>query len=189
VFGDDLKPFLPNHIQKFSEQLKQFPKHYEKWVHASSLTEQIYQGDVMAQAPLVAINEKGDADRLDLPGMVISCTCDVQPDRGDIALVAPVLDLEDYRNNSELEGQALEDHIKALTENKISDFFFLPPGLGLTAPSFVDFGSITSVSVEYLHSDDRKNRLTSLSLLGHYFFVVKLAYHFTRPEGADSMRL
>jgi hypothetical protein len=119
--------------------------------------------------------------------MVISCTCDVQPGQGDVALVAPVLDLEKYRSDSELTGDELENHIRALKENKISDLFFLPAGLGLQ-PGFVDFGKITSISIDYLSAEEHGKRLTSLSLVGHYFFLVKLAYHFTRPETADSVR-
>lgn len=187
MFGEDITAFLPEHIRKFSDQLRQFPLNYEKWVHATSLTERIYQGDVLTLVPLVEINEEGNPERFDLPGMVISCTCDVQPGQGDVALIAPVHDLEEYRNKSELNGSALEDHIQALTENKISDLLFLPAGLGLKA-SFIDFGSITSVSIEYIQSGTHNQRLTSLSMLGHYFFLMKLAYHFTRRESADAVR-
>jgi hypothetical protein len=52
---------------------------------------------------------------LEAEGMVISCTCDTQPEQGEFVLVAPVFDLDDYRTKSELKGQDLDNHIRALT--------------------------------------------------------------------------
>jgi hypothetical protein len=187
VFGQDIRPFLPRHLQKFSAELGQFPKNYEKWVYATSLPKEIYQGDVVARAPFALVNAEGSPDRLDVPGMVISCTCDVQLGQGDFALIAPVHDLDEYRSNSEIKGQELENHLRALTGNEISNLFFLPAGRGLK-PSFVDLGMMTSISIEYLNSERGRQRLASLSQVGHYVLLVKLAYHFTRPEGSDAIR-
>jgi hypothetical protein len=187
VFGDDLKPFLPSNIQPFSLQLKQFPEHFEKWVHASSLPNNIFQGDVLKVAPIVIMEETGKIHCLDLPAMIISCSCDVQPGQAEVALVAPVFDLEDYKKNSELTSSDLDEHIRSLKANKIANLFFLPAGVNLKA-SVVDFANISPISVEFLHSQLKSARLTSLSQLGHYIFVVKLAYHFTRPEPADAVR-
>lgn len=187
MFRQDIRPFLPLHIQKFSAQLRQFPENYEKWVYATSLPKEIYQGDIFANAPFALVNTEGNPDRLDVPGMVISCTCDVQVGQGDFALIAPVHDLDEYRSNSELTGQELENHLRALTGNEISNFFFLPAGQALK-PSFVDLGKMTSISIEYLNSERGRQRLASLSQVGHYVLLVKLAYHFTRPESSDATR-
>lgn len=188
MFSKDITPFLPPHLQKFSVQLRQFPENYEKWVYATSLPNEVYQGDVVTKAPLVHVDANGKLDSLDLPGMVISCTCDAQLGQGDFILIAPVHDLEDYRSHSDLGGPELENHLRALTRNEISDLFFLPAGQGLK-PSFVDLGTITSISIEYLHSDQGVQRMASLSQVGHYVLLVKLAYHLTRPEGADAARV
>jgi hypothetical protein len=189
VFGDDLIAYLPEHVRKFSEQLKQFPHNYEKWVHATMVPREIYQGDVLAETPLVYVDESGAPNSTRLPGMVISCTCDVQPGQGEVALVASVFDFEDYRANSALKGKELDDHLRAVIDNKISNLLFLPRGLGLGKPSVVDLGSVTSVSVDYIQSSAGSKRLTSLSQLGHYFFLIKLAYHLTRPESSDAVRV
>jgi hypothetical protein len=187
VFSRDIRPFLPPHLQKFSAQLRQFPENYEKWIYAASLPKEIYQGDVVASAPLFLVDADGNPERLDVPGMVISRTCDVQVGQGDFALIAPVHDLEEYRRGSELTGPELENHVRALTGNEISNFFFLPAGQGLKS-SFVDLGTMTSISIEYLQSERGHRRLASLSQVGHSVLLVKLAYHFTRPETSDATR-
>jgi hypothetical protein len=188
VFGDDIVAYLPAHIRQFSDQLKQFPEFFEKWVYAVQLPLEFYQGDVIASLPSIMINGEGTVDRAELPAMIISCTCDVQAGQEDAALIAPVHDLEDYRKNSELAGRDLENHLRALMDNKISSLIFLPAGHGLQS-SFVDLGKISTISLEYLHSKEGLVRWVSLSQCGHYFFLVKLAYHFTRPEGTDAARV
>lgn len=120
--------------------------------------------------------------------MVISNTCDTQPGQGDFVLVAPVIDLEDFRKDSELKGEDLENYIRALTENKISNLMFLPDAPGIPR-CFVDFESICPIALTYFYSDRGQKRLLSLSQCGHYFLLVKLAYHFCRPEARDAARL
>jgi hypothetical protein len=183
----DLASYLPEHVRPFADLLKQFPENYEKWVHATAIPAKLYQGDVLENALLTAIGEDGEILRADIPAMIISCSCDVQPMQGKFALLAPVVDLELYKRNSELQGQVLNDHIRDLMANKIANLFFLPAGLKLKA-SVVDFQQLTAVSVELLHTDKFKERLTSLSQTGHYLLLVKLAHHLTRPDAPDAQR-
>jgi hypothetical protein len=119
--------------------------------------------------------------------MVISNTCDAQPGMADFMLVAPVISLADYRENSALEGENLKNHISALRDNRISQLIFLPPRGGL-ADSFADLGNICPISSTYFHSKHAQARLVSLSQYGHYLLLIKLAYHLTRPEPSDAKR-
>lgn len=189
MFGDDLVAYLPEHIRPLAQQLKQFPRAFEKWVYASSAPSKMCQGDIVTRLSFVAIGEDGDAVLLEnsVGGIVVSVTCDAQPGQGEFVLVAPVFDLDDYRNNSTLKGEELENHIRALTENKISNLLFLPNGSGIRR-CFADFGSICPVSLSYFHSNRGQERLASLSQYGHYFLLMKLAYHFTRAEPSELNR-
>lgn len=144
-------------------------------------------GDVFTDVPLVLVDENGDTVRAETNGMVISSTCGAQPSQGETLLVVPVIDLKDYLSNAELTGQQLQNHIDALTANKLSEIMFLPDGHGITG-SFVDFGRISPVSIKHFHSERGQKRLVSLSQCGHYFLLVKLAYHFTRPDAPDARR-
>jgi hypothetical protein len=183
---EDLGSYLPEHVRPFADLLKQFPVNYEKWVHAATFPAEVYQGDVVEHAPLTAIDEDGDILRSDLPAMVISCTCDAQPKQGKFALLAPVIDLDFYRANSEFQGNALDSHMTVLMANKIANLFFLPAGQKLKA-SVIDFEQLTAISVEFLQKSLEK-RLTSLSQTGHYLLLVKLAHHLTRPDAIDANR-
>lgn len=187
MFGDDIVAYLPERVRPFAEQLKQFPTGYEKWIYAAALPSETYQGDVFTGVPFVSIDEQGGPVRADLLGMVVSNTCDTQPNQGDFVLIAPITALSDYRENAALVGAELDNYIRALTENKISNLMFLPGGQNIP-DSFVDFGNLCSVSSEYFHRECGGRRLISLSWYGHYFLLVKLAYHFTRPEAAEAKR-
>ena len=183
----DLGSYLPEYVRPFTDLLKQFPANYEKWAHATNLPAELYQGDLLESAGLTAISEDGDVLRADMPAMVISCTCDIQPQQGRFALLAPAIDLEFYRKNIEFEGEALENHVRDVMANKIANLFFLPAGQKLKAGVVIDFQQLTAVSVEFL--DKRlKKRLTSLSQTGHYLLLVKLAHHLARPDASDAKR-
>lgn len=184
---DELVRYLPEHIKPLAEQLRQFPTGYEKWVYATAAPPETYQGDVFASVTIVSVDEDGDAILGTTAGMVISNTCDAQPGMADFILVAPVISLADYRENSALEGENLENHISALRDNRISQLIFLPPRVGL-ADSFADLGNICPISSTYFHSRHAQARLVSLSQYGHYFLLIKLAYHLTRPEPSDAKR-
>lgn len=183
----DLASFMPEHVRPFAELLRQFPANYEKWVHASALPPGLYQGDVLESALLTVVGEGGEIEMADLPAMVISCTCDVQPKQGEFALLAPVIDLEFYKDNIELQGEALENHVRDVMANRIANLFFLPAGQRLGA-CVVDFQRLSSVSVEFLHASPLQTRLTSLSQTGHYLLLVKLAHHLARPDAVDANR-
>ena len=188
MLEDEIAAYLPERIKPFREQLKQFPANFEKWVYASSVPTETYQGDVFAPAPFVCIDENGDVAHGVFSGMVISNTCDVQPRRADFVLVAPVIDLEDYRKNCDLEGENLENHIRALTRNELSQLMFLPDTQGLSR-SFVDFGKMCSISLAHFYRELANRRLLSFSQCGHYIMLIKLAYHLSRPEAQDAKRL
>ena len=191
MFGDDLASQLPEHIRPLAEQLKQFPRNYAKWVYASSIPNDTYQGDVFPELPFVQIDESGDVVRADRLGMVISNTCDAQPDQSENILIAPISDLGDYRRHSEsegeLRGEELENHLRALTENKLSHLMFLPASPGFE-DAFVDFGNISTISSKYFHTMYSDLKLASLSQYGQYYLLMKLVHHFARPESQDAKR-
>lgn len=88
--------------------------------------------------------------------------------------------------NSELQGEALDNHMRALMTNKIANLFFLPAGQRLKA-SVIDFQQLTAVSLDSLQKSLKK-RLTSLSQASHYLFLMKLTHHLTRPDAKDAAR-
>lgn len=187
MFGDDIAAYLPEHIKPFAKLLKEFPENYEKWLYSTSLPNELYQGDVLQTAVIVSVDDTGNVERAEIPAMVISCTCDAQPGRDDTLLIAAVYDFDDYRTNHGLAGEELENHLRALQRNEIANLFYLPAAQRLR-PSVVDFQLISPLAVSFLYPDRFKDRLTSLSQVGHYFFLMKLAHHLARPEPGDAKR-
>lgn len=153
----------------------------------SSKPQRLYQGDVLDSAIVVNINDDGDIERAQIPAMVVSCTCDIQPGQAATLLIAALYDFEDYRANLVLVGEELDNHLRALQRNEIANLFYLPAGQKLK-PSVIDFQLISPVSVSYLYPERFKSRLTSLSQVGHYFLLMKLAHHMARPESYDAKR-
>jgi len=188
MFGDDIAAYLPEHIKPFAKLLKDFPENYEKWIYSASLPNELYQGDVLQTAIIVNVDHAGNVERAEIPAMVISCTCDAQPGRDDTLLIAAVYDFDDYRTHHTLTGADLDNHLRSLQRNEIANLFYLPAGQNLK-PSVVDFQLMSPISVSYLYPDRFRNRLTSLSQVGHYFLLMKLAHLMTRPEPRDARRL
>jgi len=187
VLEQDFVSFLPTYAKPFAKQLQELPLNYEKWVYAAALPSKIYQGDLFSGVRFASIDDDGEAIVADVPAMVLSNTCDVQPEQSESLLVAPLIDLEDYSAQSVLAGEELENHIRALKRNEISQLMFLPEAHGVKN-CFVDFSRISPLPLSYFYSNTAANRFQSLSSCGHYVMMVKVAHHFTRPESPDAAR-
>jgi hypothetical protein len=187
VFEDDFRSFLPAYAKPFSKQLQDLPLNYEKWVYATALPSKTYQGDLFTDVRFASVDDDGQALVADLPAMVISNTCDVQPGQSESILVAPLVDLKDYSAHATLTGAEWDSHLSALKRNEISQLMFLPKALGIN-DCFVDFSRTSSVPLHYFDSSTAKKRFQSLSQCGHYVMMVKVAHHFTRPEPPDAPR-
>lgn len=187
MFEQDFLSFLPTYAKPFAKQLQELPLNYEKWVYATSLPSETYQGDLFNAVRFASIDDDGQAIVADLPAMVLSNTCDVQPGQSESLLLAPLIDLEDYSAQSLLTGEELENHLRALRRNEISQLMFLPEAQGIKN-CFVDFSKTSSLPLGYFCSNTVAKRFQSLSTCGHYVMMVKVAHHFTRPESADAPR-
>lgn len=187
--GDDIARLLPNQIKSLAEDLKKYPVEYPKWLYGTALA-QVYQGDIIQSLTVVAVDDEGDTVSRAGPVVVMSHTCDAQPDQSDYVLVAPIFSLQERREASELNVQSLKDHLRDLCANRLTDLMFLP-GVGKLPDSFIDFNHVSAVASEHFYSseiDVRGQRIASLSQKGHYFFLMKLAFHFCRPDPPDSKR-
>jgi hypothetical protein len=188
--GEDISRLLPEHLKSFASDLRKYPVDYPKWFYGQPPKE-IYQGDVIAEARTALIDDDGTGSYREGAVVVISNTCDVQPNRDDYLLLAPLLTLEERYECVTLTGQARIDHFHDLKRNRLASIMFFPAVEGM-GDSWLDFTKICPVSSEYFYSKKLRildQRVASLSQKGHYFFLMKLAYHFCRPENpADAKR-
>jgi hypothetical protein len=187
--GDDIARLLPERLRSFADDLKRYPEGYPKWLYGT-LFDEIYQGDIIKSMKVIGTDEDGDAVYREGPALVMSHTCDCQPGQSEYILIAPVFSLQERIDSSELERDRLDNHLRDLRANRLAELFFIPGRDGLP-DSFVDFSQICPVASTYFHSPPlalRGNRLASLSQKGHYFLLMKIAYHLCRPDPKDSAR-
>ncbi len=187
--GDDLSRLLPAHLQSLSEDLKRIPEGYEKWLYGPADAE-IYQADVLQDVRTYRMADDGGILYRDGLAVIVSHTCDAQPRRHGSILIAPVFSLKERLQGTSLTGEALSNHLTDLRRNRLYSEMYLPEQDKIPE-SFVDFSLITPVSSQFFHSakfDAAGRRVASLSQKGHYFFLMKLAYHFCRAEPTDAKR-
>lgn len=191
---DNFKQYLPKYLSSESERelfecLKDFPKSMHK-VYTNSLYSEkiIFQGDGLSNMYLVDIPslriEKNKA-------LVLSNTCDIDPNNPRYIppkiLYSPILNLSKYEKllldkSNKTEAQ-IEDHIRAIREQKVSNIFYLPQkyGKGAIDESIVFFDRILNVSISSVDIESLlANRLFVLSNYGFYLLLYKLSIHFTR---------
>ena len=188
--GDDISALLPDHIKSLADDLKKLPEGYPKWLYGGTPSPEIYQSDLIHDVRTYLVSEDGGVLSREGLVMVVSNTCDTQPDRRDFVLVAPVFPLQERIDSSGLNGEALRNHVTDLQQNRLSPIMYLPRQ-GDIPDSFVDFSHISAVSSEFFFSpwvNAIGKRVASLSQKGHYFFLMKLAYHFCRAETPDVRR-
>jgi len=187
--GDDIARLLPEHLKSFADDLKEYPHGFAKWLYGA-LQNEIYQGDILKSIKVVGIDEDGDAVSRKGAAVVISHTCDCQQGQSEFILVAPVFSVQERIDGSELTTQQLNDYVRDLRANRITDLFFLP-GIGGLPDCFVDFSQVCAIAAAHLYAATfplSDHRLISLSQKGHYFFLMKMAFHFCRSDPKDSTR-
>src|SRR6266404_1988696 len=187
--GEDITRLLPEHLKSFASDLRKYPLGFPKWFYGAPPAE-IYQGDVISSARTPLLDDDGTGAYRDGAVVVISNTCDVQPNRDDYLLLAPLFTLEERIEGITLTGQQQIDHIHDLKRNRLTNIMFFPATSGVPE-SWVDFSKICPVSSNYFYSEAlnvREKRVASLSQKGHYFFLMKLASHLCRPEDPNDAK-
>jgi hypothetical protein len=129
------------------------------------------------------------------PCMVLSNTCDIDPSNQRLfstnIIYSPIVKLATYReflSSAEIrKDQALDEHLKAIREQQITQIFYLPQCPGHSDEGIVFYDRLVSCASDAVDRNSLgAKRIFSLSQYGHYLFLLKLSIHFTRmSEGID----
>lgn len=185
--GDDISRLLPSHVKSLADDLKKNPTDCSKWLYGSVAAD-VYQGDILDNFRIVVTDTEGDAVARTGPVIVMSHTCDAQPHQSEFVLLAPVFSLKERSDTSELGAEALENHLRDLRANRLTGFMFLPK-IGTLPDSYADFSQVAAIASKHFHSCNVCNhRVAGLSQKGHYFLLMKVAFHFCRSDPPDSKR-
>lgn len=158
-----------------------------KWLYMETADPLPWQGDVIPSAEVHATNRDGEPVTMAGPAMLLSHGCDTVPQQKPVAVMAPVFELNAYkeslraarRNASDIEGR-----VENLKRNFLVSTFYLP-AWGSLPERYVDFGFAMSVSterVQRLFEVADLARRSRLSRSGWYLFTAKVAHHFARQE-------
>ena len=188
--GEDIERLIPEKVRSILVDLRKTPIEHSKWLYGNSQKE-IYQGDVLSNAVVYRLNDLGEISPRQGPAIVISNTCDCQPNQSESLLVAPVFPFEALMPDEDFTAQDIADFKRDLRRNHLKDQVFLP-AIGSLPDSWFDFSQIFSISSIYFHSSefkDSRRRIVSLSQKGHYFFLMRLSFFLGRPDPSDSKRI
>jgi len=127
--------------------------------------------------------------------IILSNTCDIDPSNNRLLstniIYTPIVKLEAYKNFLTEEGicsaQALEDHLKSIRSQHITQIFYLPKFSDASEEGIIFYDRLVSCASNAVdRSSLSTKRLFTLSQYGHYLFLLKLSIHFTRMnEGID----
>lgn len=172
--------------------LSDFPGHLEKWFWAPQPNQDaVLQGDLVNPVCLpVQPHDDNWWRAMSVPAIVLSNSCDVSQQKDSFITVAPVVPLEQYREQWLAEGgeEAKWDNwLDALERNRITRFVYLPETDRIKA-SIARLDRAGPVAVGDFTEDDFA-QVHTLSRFGHYLLLMKVAWHFNRPESADAQRV
>ncbi|WP_395679477.1 hypothetical protein [Dokdonella sp.] len=191
---DDIKSTLPSYLSpedqiELLSELRKIVKGQAlsgSAFYGSGEAAAIWQGDVFNAITWVRMRA-GVPSLEPQTFMVLSNTCDICTDndrtRAMQVVLAPVATIAKFRAYLEksLDIKRVDGIVDGIRSQTNTMMFYLPKGGGgLAEDSVVFLDSLQSIPLETLTADDKKRRQATLSGLGWYLLLVKLAMHFCR---------
>lgn len=189
---EEIKLYLPKYLSpeqtdNLLHELNQFPGNINKrlYSHPSQQREQILQGDGIRSLPVVSFPNNTIKE---VPVMVISNSCDNNPENIRMytsrICYCPLVKLNKYQErllNLGAKRQAVEDQLKDIKNQELSQVFYLPRGASLEEEYIVFFNTILNCDTNHIFSEQlNEQKLFSLSDYGIYLFIFKLSIFMTR---------
>jgi hypothetical protein len=178
VTTEEVKSQLKSHLGLPLQQ-----RHSEFYVKDFTSND-LYQGDVLKVKG--KLKSKAKSDYI----LLISNTCDLQPDREEYLLAIPLQELSEPSSVHHKKREKYLPIYDNLTKYQNTSFFFLPP---IPAPYgqtgfpglYGAFSTAASLSSDEVNESFKKNpqsRIYSLKEKGFYILLLKLSVHFLRPD-------
>lgn len=192
---DDIRLYLPKYLSEEStkillKEISGFPKNSNGGFFTEKLNNKkvIFQGDGLEKLPVVNLPENLVKYK---PALVLSNTCDI--DLGNNRafpsqiFYAPIFNLNKYKQrliDKKIKNIfEIDQHIKNIKNQKLTQILFLPKGGQLKEDSFVFLDRINNCPNKIISRDNlEQERLFVLSDFGLYFFLLKLSIHLTRIQ-------
>jgi hypothetical protein len=208
AFGDDLNKLLPNYLveddkSRLKNALEQFQNQGQRELNYSGFSKN-YNHPFFLQSDLVREirmplwdDDSATYEKVYTDAIILSNTCDLSTDNKHSSnvkecLFAPLVDLSEFLHDIERSGtkkDSLDQFSRAIKNQLVSNLFYIP-NCTVEDKEYIAlldnvFWFPTAELNAYIDSIN-VNRISSLSLFGHYLFILKLSYHMCRlPEESD----
>jgi hypothetical protein len=192
--AEDIKLYLPQYLsddeqKRLREELAKFPMDGTKetiYTNALKNADYLLQGDGIDSMPFISFP---DLKIKEVPALLLSNTCDMSVDNKRMNLsrimYAPILNFDKYEKSlrKNFPKDKVDNHLKDIREQHVSQILFLPKGGNLAYDGIVFFDRAISLPL----SEDVVNgmcgrKLFTFSNFGFYLFLLKLSIHFTRIQ-------
>ena len=145
------------------------------------------QGDCWASVPIIRVE---DGQRGSIQGIVISNSCDISPDnqrRFPVRInFVGLISFDRYEaalraSPGAVAGkQSIADHLADVRGQRVSSLFFVPKTGSLSGDCIAVLDDVHTVPLTYFDQVTDRRRVFSLSDVGFWLFLFKLAYHYCR---------
>lgn len=191
---DDIKIYLPKYLSEEKQrdlynELATFPENIDKRFYSSYLKAEktMFQGDGVFDV-IMPVNGQ---ELIKVKALLISNTCDASTENTRLFALnlqfAPIFNLKNYEDGllKTYSREKVLSHTRAIREQKVTSFFYLPAEGVLLEDSFARFDYVFSSPIMGVSiSELMNNRMFTLSNYGFYLFLIKLSMHFTRVQEA-----
>lgn len=191
---EDIKIYLPQYLSEenlvsLRRELKRFGQGYDYGAYfTSKLREEpyLFQGDGTI-APYCIFPNPAIKD---IPVLLLSNTCDMDISNQRVntcrIMYTPILKIDKYIESlkkREIPEERINNHIRDLKEQTISQAMYLPSSHILGYDGVVFFDRVISIQLtEDIVKNFVRDRKIVLSNYGFYLLLLKLSYHFTRIQ-------
>lgn len=168
-----------------TQALNDFPKNTQYYLSKSTeLSDTLLQGDLFASLPV----QRGSETKY-IKGIILSNSCDISPEnKRELpvnVLFAPLVSLEAYvdrLSEGGLKAKAIASKVEMIRLQKITNIFYLPESVDDQRPECIIYLDQvyfirTSLLMKILEDG---NKISTLSQVGFYIFLLKLSVHFCR---------
>lgn len=180
-------PFYLTQDQKIylTKELKNFPNINSPYcTYSQNMMEEIYQGDGWAG---LYIFEFESGQKKQVQGILYSNTCDICQENSRLRkqkiMFAPIIKLDNYiklLKHSGITIERINDQIKAIRNQEITNIFYIPKCGNLTDDFIVLLDDIHSIPYNSFIEKIDKKKIFTLTQTGFYIFLLKLSVHFCR---------
>ncbi|WP_314663205.1 hypothetical protein [Prevotella aurantiaca] len=191
---ENIKRYLPQYLSEdkltsLKKELKNFGNGYDSGKYFTNILNSapnLFQGDCVKAQVWNLPDIKSSVEYV----ILLSNTCDMDISNLRLnqcrVMYAPIFNLEKYRQKlieKKFEKNKIDNHIKDIKNQLVSQILYLPTKLILGYDSFVLFDRTISIPLtSEIVANCTETRKVSLSNYGFYLFLLKLSYHFTRIQ-------